>query len=79
MNADMKLSMTERNERDKELTICPLIGLFYKECHCTNLTSLNIRSAIYYCAKNYEECDIYRGMVARNGAPDSELLNNEEA
>ncbi len=46
--------MTDNNE------YCPFISNPCDECYCFRLTSSNINSLLYYCGKNFKQCDIYK-------------------
>ena len=40
--------------------LCPFVGDPFDECFITDINSQNIDQAIYYCGRNFEECEIYR-------------------
>ncbi len=44
---------------------CPYIRKPFTDCYCANLTSRNIESAIYYCNKYFNQCDIYINNVLK--------------
>ena len=39
---------------------CPFIEESFSECYCNSMNSLQAKDALYYCAKNYVECPIYK-------------------
>jgi hypothetical protein len=39
---------------------CPLIHNPHKDCHCVDMNSQKVFSALDYCASDYEKCDIYQ-------------------
>lgn len=41
---------------------CPFINEILSACHCTDMKSVRIEEAIYYCGANYRKCDIYKGL-----------------
>jgi hypothetical protein len=51
-------SIPEKPEAGQQL--CPLIGELGHECFSSNLRSLNVEAAIYYCGKNFTQCEIYK-------------------
>jgi len=40
--------------------ICPYVKKPFSSCHCFDMTSRNIDSAIHYCVNHFRECDIFR-------------------
>jgi len=51
--------------------MCPLVNKnlpFVKDkleaCYCNSLNSMNIEKIVYYCQKNFEECEIYRSLYS---------------
>lgn len=40
--------------------ICPFVRKPFSNCHCFNMTSRNIDSAIHYCVNQYKACEIFR-------------------
>ncbi len=44
---------------------CPFVGDPFADCFVASINSQNIDLAIYYCGKNFEECEIYRSAVKR--------------
>jgi len=47
---------------DKNLSsdICPFVRKPFSNCHCFNMTSRNIDSAIHYCVNDFKACEIFR-------------------
>ena len=39
---------------------CPFVYQPYKDCICNNINSLNVEEVVYYCAENFEKCEIYK-------------------
>ena len=40
--------------------ICPFVKKPFSNCHCFNMTSRNIDSAIHYCVNQFRACEIFR-------------------
>jgi len=40
--------------------ICPFVRKPFSSCHCFNMTSRNIDSAIHYCVNHFNACEIFR-------------------
>ena len=40
--------------------ICPFVRKPFSNCHCFNMTSRNIDSAIHYCVNQFKACEIFR-------------------
>ena len=40
--------------------ICPFVRKPLSSCHCFNMTSRNIDSAIHYCVNHFKACEIFR-------------------
>ncbi len=38
---------------------CPFVNNPFDNCYCANLTSKTIESALYFCNKNYKQCEFY--------------------
>lgn len=38
------------------------------DCYCVKLNSLSIEAVIYYCGKNYLECEIYKAHLPKKVA-----------
>ena len=47
---------------------CPFIHDFLKDCHCTNMKSVKVEEAIYYCGANYNKCSIYKSLKEKNNS-----------
>lgn len=39
---------------------CPFIKAPFEECYVSSMNSSSIDRAVYYCAGNFKECEIYR-------------------
>ncbi|MBI4690568.1 MAG: hypothetical protein HY754_09935 [Nitrospirae bacterium] len=47
--------------------LCPFVQDPENDCYIVLLNSLNIEAAIYYCGKNFEECEMYKRRVKTEG------------
>jgi hypothetical protein len=45
--------------------LCPFVGDPFDECFVAGINSQNIDQAIHYCAKYFEECEIYLRVIKR--------------
>jgi len=48
--------------------MCPIIEEPFPECHCSEMTSVKISDAIYYCQEHYLECPIFRNRTIELGS-----------
>lgn len=48
---------------------CPFVQDPHDECYCAKLDSQNIENTIYYCGKNFLDCEIYRILLLKQGQP----------
>jgi hypothetical protein len=51
---------------------CPFLDGTCEECYVVNPTSETVGRVIFYCGGEYERCEIYRNLIAREqrrGAP----------
>ena len=46
--------------------ICPFVRKPFSNCHCFNMTSRNIDSAIHYCVNQFKACEIFRYESRKN-------------
>jgi len=54
----MKYKMSDSRETRN---LCPLIKDPPSiDCYCIKMDSMSVQSAINYCAKNYQSCDIFQ-------------------
>ena len=44
---------------------CPFVDEPLEECLCYAPTSRNVKEAIYFCSKHFDECSIYQKYVDR--------------
>jgi hypothetical protein len=43
---------------------CPFVREPFPECHCSQMSSVKIPKAIYYCQEHFDACAIYRRRCA---------------
>ena len=62
----------------KDRRLCPNVQVPLDNCFCNEMSSQDVERAIYYCANNYDSCEIYieHHSDLLNNAPDS-FLNND--
>lgn len=49
---------------------CPLLKRPpSNDCYCVKLNSLSIEAVIYYCGKNFLECEIYKSYSPKKVVP----------
>lgn len=48
---------------------CPFINRILTDCHCSDMRSVKIEEAIYYCGANYDKCNIYKSLKKKNNIP----------
>jgi len=44
---------------EKERKLCPNIEAPLDKCYCNEMSSQDVEKAIYYCANNYDSCELY--------------------
>jgi len=44
---------------EKDRKLCPNIEAPLDNCYCNAMRSQDVEKAIYYCANNYDSCEIY--------------------
>lgn len=47
---------------------CPFIHKLLKDCHSSDMRSVKIEEAIYYCGANYDKCNIYKSLKEKNNS-----------
>ena len=54
--------------------ICPFVRKPLSNCHCFDMTSRNIDSAIHYCVNHFNTCDIFK-FQSRKDKPHKGIKN----
>lgn len=44
---------------------CPFVESPWDECFVSGIDSVSAEKAIYYCGRNFDECEIYRRRTTR--------------
>lgn len=44
---------------------CPFVDAPWNECFVVGIDSVSAERAIYYCGRNFKECEIYRERIER--------------
>lgn len=57
---------------------CPFIHSFSPGCYCTDMKSVRVEEAIYYCGGNYRKCNIYKSLTKKAGSEILESLQKED-
>jgi len=47
--------------------VCPFVHAPLEDCLLTNMDSQNIEEIINYCSGDFEQCEIYKKALARQG------------
>jgi hypothetical protein len=66
-------SRKEQQVKDIQKVHCPFIEAPLEDCYVGNMHSQNIDMAMYYCARNFTQCAIYKWMVDPHNPGRSEL------
>jgi len=53
---------------------CPFIHKLLTDCHCSDMRSMKVEEAIYYCGANYGKCGIYK--MLKTGGKDIQFLSD---
>jgi len=58
--------------------LCPCIEAPLDNCYCNEMSSQDVEKAIYYCANNYDSCELYLEYHAdfSSNAADSFLVHD---
>ncbi|MBI4688420.1 MAG: hypothetical protein HY756_11725 [Nitrospirae bacterium] len=49
-------------QQDEERRLCPFILSPAENCYCIKLSSQDVERTVFYCSKNFESCEIYKGI-----------------
>ncbi len=52
--------MIKKDVMNTDSDICPFVRKPFSECHCFDMTSRNIDSAIHYCVNHFQSCEIFQ-------------------
>ena len=53
---------------------CPFVQDPQENCYIVKLKSQHIENTLYYCAKNFLDCEIYKALLLKQEQPANEDL-----
>lgn len=59
----LEMPLIEMAKKEQTGKLCPFIENPHEDCYILTLDSLKVEAAVYYCGKNFKECDIYKRQV----------------
>jgi two-component system cell cycle sensor histidine kinase/response regulator CckA len=58
--------MSAASDNSRKGRVCPVLKEPSPECYCLNIDSRKIPSAIHYCGGHFDECTVFRSIVANS-------------
>lgn len=60
---NLELPIIEMAKKEELPQLCPFVENPTDDCFIVALDSLKVEAAIYYCGRNFKECDIYKKLA----------------